>query len=1064
MKKLLLLMLLIFAVSAASAQVTTSGMNGTVTDQSGQPLVGATIIAVHTPSGTQYGAVSNKDGRYNLQGMRTGGPYTVTMSFVGYQSVEFTDIFLQLGEYLTRDGFLKDSQELEAVVVVSTANSRFNTNKTGAATNFDAQAIASIPTIDRSIYDIVKMTPQASVNKNGGMSFAGSNNRYNSFQIDGAVSNDVFGLTSTGMNGGQTGTNVVSLDAIEEIQVVVAPFDVRQSGFTGGGINAITKSGTNTFKGSAYSYYNNQDFYGTTPGKDVKDRKKLTTQATKVFGATIGGPIVKDKLFFFVSGEFSKEQYPSSYYPGYSDKYVTAEEAKKIVDKYKELTGVSEAFNRRDITTQSVDVMARLDWNINQNNKLSVRYQLKDAYKDVYGSGSYTYYFNKSTYKFSDKTHAIVAELNSRISNNISNELRFGYTRVRDNRDVPYQMPNVEIKNLGTSGVTGYIGTEYSSGANGLDQDVFTITDNLSIYKGTHTITLGTHNEFYKMSNLFMQANNGAYYYEDLDHFLNDQPWKYQWNYSDVDLTGTTQWASQFSAGQYGFYVQDDWKPTKNFSLTYGLRLDIPVLYDDPTYNQQFNGSDFAAGGKNVVGRVPSAQVLWSPRAGFRWYLDKEHNTLLRGGVGIFTGRVPFVWISNAYGNTGMELKGVTLQVPYDNASKKYLYDQSNIPAFSTTPSVGTGGKASNPTINTVDKKFKYPQVFRANLALEQIVGNGWKFTVEAIYSKTMNNVFFENLARIDGGKKVYAVSKDEPGASAVYYDQAPDANKYYAVVNLKNTNKGYTYNLSAMVEKHFNFGLDLMASYSFGHSYSVNDGTSSVAYSNWKYNYAINTNDPNELSFSLFDIPHRVNASLSYISPVYAKGRLRTNVSLIYRGYSGQRYALTMNESADFNNDSQKGNSMLYIPTDAQIDKMTWTDNVNSSGKTIYTAEESKNLFKEWCSSHDYAKEHRGQWAERYGALAPFEHHFDLHIAESFYYDRKNGRHIQLSLDILNVGNLFNRDWGKYYTAAYNLQVLKVTAMNADNVPTYTWTGNKLAVNDILSRWHMQLGVRVVF
>lgn len=1061
MKKLFLLLISIFTLGAAIAQVTTSGMNGMVTDQNGEPLIGATVVAVHTPSGTQYGAITNKDGRYNLQGMRTGGPYTATISFVGCKSVEFTGINLQLGEYMTRDAFLKASTDIDAVEVVSTAGSRFNGNKTGAATNFDSKAIASIPTIDRSIYDIVKMTPQASVNKTGGMSFAGSNNRYNSFQIDGAVSNDVFGLTSTGMNGGQTGSNVVSLDAIEEIQVVVAPFDVRQSGFTGGGINAITKSGTNRFTGSAYSYYNNQDFFGTTPGKDVKDRQPLSTQATKTFGASIGGPIIKDKLFFFVNGEFSKEQYPSSYFPGYSDSYVTIDEATKIVNKYKELTGIEEGFGRRDIIKQSVDIMARLDWNINQNNKLSVRYQLKDAYKDNYGPSKGTYYFNNSAYKFSDKTHSIVAELNSRLSNNVSNELRVGYTRVRDNRDVPYQMPNVEINNLGSASAKGYIGTEFSSGANRLDQDIYTITDNLSIYKGTHTITIGTHNEFYQMENLFVQGNNGCYYYEDLDHFLSGDAWKYQWKFTDKELTGSSTWASNFAAAQYGFYVQDEWKPTKNFTMTYGVRMDIPVLFDNPTYNKGFNGSDYSQDGKHVVGRVPSAKVLWSPRIGFRYYLNEDHKTLVRGGVGIFTGRVPFVWLSNAYGNTGMEMKGVTLEAPKKDGV--YDYENSTVPGFSTTPQL-VEGKPANPDIAIVAEDFKYPQVLRANLAFEQIVGNGWKFTVEGIYSKTMNNVFFENLAAKDDGKKVYAVSQEAAtdNNTTTYYNT--NTGSYASIINLKNTNKGYTYNLSALVEKHFNFGLDLTASYAFGHSYSVNDGTSSVASSNWKYNYAIRTNDPNELSYALFDIPHRINAVVSYTSTPYAKGRLQTIVSLAYQGYSGQRYAPTMNESVDFNGDRQNGNSMLYIPTDNEIDKMTWAG--NSSMKL--DADQAKAAFKEWCATDDYAKGRRGEWAERYGAIAPFEHHFDLHIAQNFFYDRKNGRKIQLSLDILNIGNMFNRDWGTYYSSAYNLQVLKVTAVgnsaDGNKVPTYTWNGNTIGVNDVYSRWHMQLGVRVTF
>ena len=1082
MKKLAFLFLSLFAVCSVSAQVTTASMDGMVTDEQNQPLVGATVIAVHVPSGTQYGAVSNIDGRFAIQGMRTGGPYTVKISYVGYAAVEYTDIMLSLGTTYTLDVQLKESTELDAIIIVSTGANRFDASKTGAATNFTAQAIATTPTINRSIYDIVKMTPQASVNKQGGMSFAGANNRYNSFQIDGAVSNDVFGLSPTGTNGGQTGTNAVSLDAIEEIQVVVAPFDVRQSGFTGGGINAITKSGTNAFKGSAYTYYNNQDFFGTTAGNGDHDyvykvqsdgsvkavrRSKLEKQSTQTYGVTLGGPILKDKLFFFVSGEFYKEKYPSSYFPGYTSGYLSEDQAKEIADRYEAATGIRDSYGHGDSGKQSVDVMARVDWNINRNNKLAVRYQLKDAYQDVYGSGANTYYFKNSAYRITDRTHSVVVELNSRLTDNLSNELRVGATLVRDNREVAYQGPTVQIDNMnGFDGKKIYIGTEYSSGANKLDQDVYIITDNLSWYKGTHTFTFGTHNEIYHMNNLFMQAVNGSYYYNSINDFVTDNAYKYQYKYADEALTGNPIWAATLNAAQFGFYAQDEWKPSRRFTLGYGLRIDIPVLFSDPMANDKFNSSAFAEGGRNNVGRTPSTKVLWSPRMGFRWYMDENHRNLLRGGAGLFTGRVPFVWISNIYNNTGVELKTVTAETKYGHTLPPLAKDPVKV------------GDGANPDIAIAAKNFKYPQVFRANLAYELSLESGWKFTVEGIYSKTMNNVYFENLAAKDEGKKVYAISQEaaNPDNSCTYY--TTNIGEFASIVNLRNTNKGYTYNLSAMVQKHFNIGMDLMVSYSFGHSYSVNDGGSSVAYSNWKYNYARNTNDPNELSFSMFDIPHRLNASLSYTSRPYADGRLQTVVGLVYRGYSGQRYSLTLNESADYNGDGWRGNSMMYIPTDGEIDKMNWVDTQvtktdpvtgEKTKVTTRTAAQNKSMFKQWVESDKYAKEHRGEFAERCGAQAPFEHHFDFHISENVIYCKKNNAKVQFSIDIMNVGNLLNRSWGRYYPGTYNLQILGITGMQetADGNYTpkgYVFSGQELSTSDVLSRWHMQLGLRVTF
>ena len=976
--------MLVLTAVGVNAQVTTSAISGKVTDEQSETVIGATIIAVHEPSGTQYGAITNVDGRYTIQGMRTGGPYKLTVSYVGYQSAVFTGIMLELGNTYTQNVKMHPSSELlDEVVVVADAKTQ-----SGAATNFSANAIENTPTVDRNIYDIVKNSPLAMTSKNGGITFVGSNNRYNSFQIDGTVANDVFGLSAGGTNGAQTGANPISMDAIQEIQVVVAPYDVRQSGFTGGGINAITKQGTNETHGSAYTYFNNQNMYGKYSAVRGYEKSPMSQQFDRTYGGTLGGAIIKNKLFYFVSAEGKKNSYPSSTYPGYTTNYITSTTAKLIADQYKKLTGIEETYGERDIEQKSFGLLARVDWNISEKHKLAVRYQHNNSYKDVYGANSTTYYFGNSGYRMNNKMNSVVAELNSRLGDNLYNELRASGTFVRDFRDTEYAGPCVQISNVtggdGETKITANIGTEFSSGANKLNQDVYSFEDNLSWYLGNHTLTFGTHNEIYKISNLFIQASEGAWYYNSLDHFLQDKPYKFTYKYSDPDMTGgNLKYAPVMKAGQFGFYAQDKWIVSRDFNFTYGIRFDIPLLFNKPTVNPTFN--DFAAG-RNMgvrVGETPSAKLMVSPRVGFSWYTDEEHRTLIRGGVGIFTGRVPFVWLSNSFNNTGMEQKGTTLQ-PKDESGKN---DTNEAPSL--------GEYKDNP------------------------------------------------LAAATGSMKQDIVTTDK-----------------------KNTNKGYSYALSALLEKHFGFGLDMSASYTFGHSKSVNDGTSSVAYSNWKYNYSRDTNSGNELGFSKFDIPHRVMAQVAYTTPKYWNNWMSTSISVIYNGFSGNRYSLTMNETSDFNGDGQKGNSLLYIPTDEELDKMKFVDATNKKGEVTMTAEESRQAFKQWIEGDAYAKEHRGQYAERNSNLTKWEHEINLHLAQTIYNPKGLGK-LEFTFDIINFANMLNKKWGATYGSLYNLSpisVTKLTTVDGQTTPNYIYNKSEITKSDVSSRWHAQVGIRLTF
>ncbi|MBQ8837985.1 MAG: TonB-dependent receptor [Bacteroidales bacterium] len=1062
----------IFLFVNAFAQVTTSSLSGLVSDEAGAPLAGATVVAVHTPSGTVYSAVANENGRYNISGMRPGGPYVVEISFLGMGRVKYSDVILKLGEPFVADAGMKPSNELEALVF--TAEGGLGSNRMGAGSNFDLSSIENVPTIDRSLYDVVKLNPQASLNRDGGISFTGTNNRYNSFQIDGAIANDAFGLSDSGTNGGQTGVNPVSMDAIEEIQVVVAPFDVRQSGFTGGAMNAVTKAGTNEVKGSFYGYFNNQDFIGTTAGKMDKGvkRERYASQNTQTYGFTVGAPIIKNKLFIFAGAEYNRDSSPNVYTPvngsydalkfsapvtvdGTSYDYFSPEVAQAVIDHYKKnytkgVSGFSESIAQHQCLNESISALARLDWNINDDHKLMLRYQFTKADADRYESTPVGYYFNNSSYRQSNMTNTIVAELNSRISDMVSNEFRATAVFVRDHRTVPYNGANVIISD--GKFITS-IGTETSSGANGVVSDVYTIADNVSILAGNHNITVGTHNEIFRFNNIFLQYAYGGYNFYSMQDFFDNKVGQFNYSYADPTVKGVDGpvWAADMYAAQFGLYAQDEWRPNRNFTLTYGVRADMPMLLNTPTVNKAFNETDIAKDNGEYVGTIPAMTVLFSPRIGFRWFVDEDHRTLLRGGAGIFTGRVPFVWLQNAYNNTGVQTKGIRLS----------KFD-SNFPLTSSPyediikPGLASGSAS---TVNTLNSKFKYPQTFRVNLGFEQDFGAGWKFIFDALYSKSFNNVFFTNLALSDEGGKAFAVSpavaEQNPNSVITRYTQL--SSNYSDIYALQNTDKGYSYSLSGQIQKHFDFGLDLMAAYTYGRSYAVNDGLSSVAKSNWR-NYLSEDLMKPELSYSLFDKPHKITGMISYTSPMYA--RMKTTVSLIYEGSSGNRYSYVTTESkVDFNGDGQKRAVLAYVPASEEVGLMSWASEADAQN------------YEKFIRADGYLSSRRGQFSERFGGRYPFEHQFNLHVAQDFYYDRSTGRKVQLVVDFMNVGNLLNREWGLVYSSLESSptrSILTISSLDTDSegnvTPTYSFSPQELAINDFYSRWRCQIGLRLTF
>lgn len=1061
MKNLSVFVLFLFCLTfTLNGQVTTSGISGKVTAE-GELLIGATVQAVHEPSGTTYGTVTNADGRYSLQGMRTGGPYTVEVSYVGFQKAVYKNITLQLGETYLLDVKLTESLSLDEVVVTASKAALFNSQKTGAAQNFNQSQIQATPSVSRSIFDVTKMNPLG-VNTASGMSFAGSSNKYNSFQIDGITNNDVFGLSSSGTNGGQAGANPISLEAIEEIQVVIAPYDVRQGGFTGGGINAITKSGTNTFHGSAYWYYNNENFYGKTPGKDAKERKKLGDQSSATYGFTLGGPIVKDKLFFFANYERVKETYPSSNNIGSTESNLDVKEVDQIVNKISQLTGGYNAggYGPQDIDTYSNKILTRLDWNINEQNKFTVRYSFLDGRKMVFSNSVSSAKLNDNGYFMNNKTHSLVSELNTQFTPSWSNEFRFGWTNVRDYRDpIGQPLPNITINNLINNGdptkkSSLELGTERNSAANALDQDIFTLEDNLIWNKGNHTITLGTHNEFFHMKNLYITNIYGSYVYNSLDDFLtvgtaNEVlPNSYEYSYSNEKITGTDRWAPVFGAAQLGFYAQDEWKVTNRFSMTYGLRLDIPLLFDKPRANEVFNSSTVATSMGLATDQMPTTKVLWSPRVGFRWSLNEDRTTLLRGGAGIFTGRVPFVWISNSFGNAGVEM----VRTAYSSSLGNYPSDFK----FNIDPNKqykDPNAKVPTSEVDVMAKNFRFPSVFRANLAVEQMLPFGIRGTLEGLYSKTLNNILYENINYQWKGETLNNGGDDRP----VYEKQD---NHFTQVMLLKNTSKGYTFNITTKLEKSFDFGLNAMIAYTYGQAKSLNDGNSSQAYSGWKYNATYYGDMNPELTWSMFDVRNRVIGSVSYRKE-YAK-HFATTVSLFYNGQTGGRYSLL--DYTDLNKDGYR-NDLMYVPTDAELEKMVFTD-IHSNNNTVTAAEQKDALIK-WIEGNDELRKSKGTHIKRNQMTLPFEHHFDFHFAQDFFVDIAGQRNtIQLNFDIINVGNLLNKKWGMYYQTNSGYDLTPLTTKIGTNGATYQFydPGEMYTNTNITSRWHAQVGLKYIF
>jgi len=1020
------------AVLVLAQGVTTAALNGSVRDQAGTALPGATVIAVHTPTNTQYVAGTNAEGYYNIQNMRVGGPYTVRTSYIGYQEQRVEGVNLPLGQTIRVDFTLSEStRQLGEVQVVGERNDIFNQDRTGAATNVSREQIENLPTLNRSLQDFTRLTPQAS-----GNSIAGTNNRYNNITIDGAVNNDVFGLSDTGTPGGSAGTQPISLDAIQEIQVVVAPYDVKLGNFTGGGINAVTRSGTNTFSGSLYGFGRSEN----TIGKAVEGPREQADEFSNYqYGVRVGGPVVRDKLFFFFNYDATRVTEPVRFAPGSAESQIPLDVTQQLADfvqnTYAYDVGSLGAIENE---TQSNKLFARLDWNVTNNHTLTLRHNFVDAFDDNISRSRDLVRFGNNAYQFNSTTNSTVLELNSRIANIFSNNLIVGYTRIRESRNTQGRFfPQITISDpLGTF----EFGSQRSSTANELDQDIFEFTDNFTYLWNRHNFTIGTHNEFFSFRNLFLNNFNGRWEYRSLQDFFDNRPNRVRATYS---LTDDPRPAAEFEAMQLGFYLQDEYTASERLRLTLGLRLDIPVFPDKPARNEELE-NDFANIYPDLrTNRTPSGQLLWAPRFGFNFTPTDERTFQIRGGTGIFTGRVPFVWLSNQFINTGTILGTVDRRNPAG-----FVEDVNQLidPTLPLTFEV-----------NVINEDFKIPQVWRSNLAIDYTLPYEVFLTVEGIYSKTLNDVVYRDL-------NLAAPAGTLPGADnrEIFPTNRRIDPGYTNIILLDNTSRGYRYNLTGQLRKDFDNGLQTTLAYTYGKAKDVNSGTSSTALSNYEFNQIVNNPNNPELAFSRFDVRHRIIATGGY---TFRYGQnFATGISLFYQGQSGLPF--TYLYSGDLNRDGNFGNDLIYVPRDqSEINLVPIT---NTSGAVLFTEEEQWEALDAFIASDDYLNDRRGQYAERNGARMPWTHQFDVRLLQDFYINTGENRHtFQITFDIFNVGNLFNRDWGpQYFVTNSANEVIRFERLDVNGLPTFTFNPNTRAYNisQLESRWQGQIGLRYLF
>lgn len=1094
LKHLLLAGIAMLAGTLVYAQVTTSSMNGRVTDEKGEPVVGAAVVATHEPSGTVYGAIVNQNGQYTINGMRAGGPYKVEVSSVGYNSLLFKDVTLQLAETYNLSATLKESTEfLEQVVVIGTAKSKFSNERTGAATNIDNSQIAALPTVSRSITDVTRLSPYGG----NGMSFAGADGRTANFTVDGANFNNNFGLSEKLPGGGSP----ISIDAIEEMQVVISPFDVRQTNFIGGGVNAITKSGTNTFKGTAYVYHKNENLRGDAicgeqiTGARAKDR-------TTTYGFTLGGPIVKNKLFFFVNYEYVKTPTIANRWRGSEDgkedanNYISRtklSDLQKVSDFVKDKYGYDTgSYTNFPADESNQKILARIDWNINDKNHLAVRYNYTlnrgwnapnktsmDGGTRASGArtSQYSMSFANSMYAIDNSVHSVSLDLNSRITDNLSNQFLATFSKLDDTRSTgSSEFPFIDI--LDGSGQNYMaLGYELFSWNNAVHNTIANVRDDLTWYLGNHKVTGGLRYEYQMADNAYMRNGTGYYRYSSLDDFLNGAAPEI------VNLTygynGEKNPAARVRFSQASIYAQDEWSVRENIKLTYGVRFDGLFFNNkDVVTNNAILKLNYYPKAKDFkethidTGKWPGAQLAISPRVGFNWDVFNNKSLKVRGGTGLFSGRLPLVFFTNMPTNSGSvqyqaqinaknaAKKGFTMaefagglvkdangKVTTNALYQKLLglgYPANYRPEDGTVPS----------SISAVDNKFKMPQVWKTSLAVDYAIPTSFPFSVsvEGIFNKTINGVMISDWSMKDAGSYAKFNGVDN---RPIYPDSFRNGTSAFV---LENTNKGYGYSASATVNMTPIPEVNIMAAYTHTASKEITSMPGSNAES--AFTYVPTVAGPNyiDLHNAINVIPDRFIASVTH------NDHCGNHFSLIYetwRGSSNYSYML----SNDMNGDGYAYDA-VYIPTDAQV----------KNGDFRFVSDDDRDRFMAFVHKDKYLSKHQGQYAEAYSVYSPWVHRVDFSYKHDFKVKAgKTTNILQLGFDIKNLLNLFNSNWGvmKILNPAIGTEakILKYEGADADGYAKFSTpkgvTGNTktFTPNHAIGQcWYASIGIKYMF
>ncbi len=1110
LKKIIPMVIAIMALPfLMMAQVTTSSISGTVKDAKGQPLMGASVVATHTPTGTVYSTTSRKDGSYSISNMNPGGPYSIATSFVGFNTDTKEVASLSLGEVVNQNFNLADkNSSLTEVTVTATRTTATNT-KGGAGTNIGRDKMANLPTIGRSIQDYVRFVPQAKITAaDGGISIAGQNNRYNSFYVDGAANNDQFGLANSGTNGGQTGTSPISIDAIDQFQVLISPYDASIGNFTGGGINAITRSGTNKFEGSVYYVFRNQDLAGKSPVATLKpgsttefQRTKLPDFKNKTTGIRIGGALIKNKLFYFLLAELQRDDRPQPFsfanYTGTSNRIAAVDSlAGFLKTKYGYDPG---SYLDNPEKVEANRYTGKIDWNVNQNNKLSVSYRYNKSFRNnVTASNSTNINFYNNGFVIPNTTQSGALEFRSNFKNSSSNRFLFTVTDVKDDRGaLNSPFPRVTI----TDGTGRFvIGTDNSSTQNLLKTTNYALQDAFKFNIGKNAITLGTDNELTKAYNVFIQNSYGNYTFTNLKNFYDNANgivsaatgpgYTRGIALLDGSATDNTASAAKFKVARIGFFINDELKASENLTFNFGVRADKTNFLSDLVEDKFFNDSAITELSKfhdlkgARSGQKPTIPWSISPRIGFTYKIPEE-NLVVRGGLGLFAGRIPLVWPGGIYNNNGVSVGAITR-----NASNAILFRADPFGQYSPQDFGLNPNKDAKGSMNLISKDFKLNKIFRTSLAVDKKLGNNWSTTVELIVSKNINEINYQNVNIFPNrfqavgpdnrqvNDTINATSTANSIAATIPIRASGTRNPYTDVLILQNTRgkKGFAYNFTFTLDRAWRNGFAFNANYAYGNSVVINEGTSSVNTSQYRFMESVNGQNNITLSTSDFDAAHRITGYMAK-KFTYANKKLATTISMTYQAQSGAPFSYVYQNSMVKNFNRTETNDLIFIPTAAQLQTMTFDANTVSG--VVYTQQQQRDLFETYITKDKYLSKHRGQYAERNGARLPFTHLLNLKIQQDFNL-KLGGRlyGVQISYDVFNFANMLDHNAGKQYFLSndqYSLLTFNGYVSSTNLTPKYRFSpqtannGKPYGLStssqpDYSARWISSLTARINF